>query len=51
MRDEGRGEENVEEVMNVGEAGVLMNPPIFQERETKGVGSSKLQHSVVQAIM
>lgn len=29
VREERRDEDNVEEVMNVGEDGALMNPPIF----------------------
>lgn len=40
--EEGRDEENVEEVMDVGEDTPLMNPPIFQEKKMERVGSSKL---------
>lgn len=49
--EEGRDEGNLEEVMNVGEAGAMMNPPIFWEKKRRRVGSSGLQLGAVKAIM
>lgn len=46
VREGGRGEENEEEVMNVGDDGALMNPHIFVQKMEE-VGSCKVLHGEV----